>query len=376
MAAPETTTSDVRLDRLTKAFKETVAVRDLSLDIDQGEFFSLLGPSGCGKTTTLRMIGGFEEPTSGRVFLGGRDVTDLPSYKRDVNTVFQSYALFPHLNVFDNIAFGPRRKKKDESKGDMHERVHRSLQLVDLPGYETRKPSQLSGGEQQRVALARALINEPRVLLLDEPLGALDLKLRKQMQLEFKAIQQRVGITFVYVTHDQEEAMTMSNQIAVMRAGEIEQIGTPESMYESPATEFVASFLGASNLLDGVVKEKVGDVATVELTGGVIVRLPSERVAGLQGPIRVGVRPEKLIIEPKFGGSDQNAIMGVVRVAAFVGVSYQFAIETASGDTLTMYAQNLGADAIPRPGEEVRLAWQPQYTFAVKPDARLVEENA
>ncbi|MEA2477478.1 MAG: spermidine/putrescine transport system ATP-binding protein [Actinomycetota bacterium] len=376
MAVPEPPTSDVRLDHVTKAFKETVAVRDLSLDIDQGEFFSLLGPSGCGKTTTLRMIGGFEEPTSGRVFLGGRDVTDLPPYKRDVNTVFQSYALFPHLNVFENIAFGPRRKKKDESRGDMHERVRRSLQLVDLPGYETRKPSQLSGGEQQRVALARALINEPKVLLLDEPLGALDLKLRKQMQLEFKTIQQRVGITFIYVTHDQEEAMTMSNQIAVMRAGEIEQIGTPESMYESPATEFVASFLGASNLLDGVVKEKVGDVATVELTGGVIVRLPSERVAGLQGPIRVGVRPEKLTIEPKYGGSSQNAIMGIVRVAAFVGVSYQFAIEIATGDTLTMYAQNLGADAIPRPGEEVRLAWQPQYTFAVKPDARLVEENA
>ncbi|MDP9242776.1 MAG: spermidine/putrescine ABC transporter ATP-binding protein, partial [Actinomycetota bacterium] len=243
---------DVRLERVTKAFGDTVAVDDLSLDIQEGEFFSMLGPSGCGKTTTLRMIGGFEEPTRGTVYLGGRDVTDLPPYRRDVNTVFQSYALFPHLDVFENVAFGLRRKKVD--KADVQKRVTDSLRLVDLPGYEKRKPTQLSGGQQQRVALARALVNEPKVLLLDEPLGALDLKLRKQMQLELKRIQTEVGITFIYVTHDQEEAMTMSNRLAVMRHGKVEQIGAPEAVYESPATEFVAGFLGASNLLDGEVK--------------------------------------------------------------------------------------------------------------------------
>jgi spermidine/putrescine transport system ATP-binding protein len=245
---------DVRLERVTKAFGETVAVDDLSLDIQVGEFFSMLGPSGCGKTTTLRMIGGFEEPTRGTVYLGGRDVTELPPYRRDVNTVFQSYALFPHLDVFENVAFGLRRKKVD--RPDVKKRVTDSLRLVDLPGYEKRKPTQLSGGQQQRVALARALVNEPKVLLLDEPLGALDLKLRKQMQLELKRIQTEVGITFIYVTHDQEEAMTMSNRLAVMRHGRVEQIGAPEAVYESPATEFVAGFLGASNLLDGEVKEE------------------------------------------------------------------------------------------------------------------------
>src|SRR5438067_8006010 len=225
------------------------AVDDLSLDIEEGEFFSMLGPSGCGKTTTLRMIGGFEEPSSGTVYLGGRDVTDLPAYRRDVNTVFQSYALFPHLNVFENVAFGLRRKRVDKTEVDR--RVRESLALVDLPGFERRKPAQLSGGQQQRIALARALVNRPKLLLLDEPLGALDLKLRKQMQLELKRIQNEVGITFLYVTHDQEEAMTMSNRIAVMRHGRIEQIGAPEDVYEHPRTEFVAGFLGASNLLDG-----------------------------------------------------------------------------------------------------------------------------
>src|SRR5439155_18381808 len=219
----------------------------LVLEIEEGEFFSLLGPSGCGKTTTLRLIGGFEEPSSGTISLAGRNVTALPAYRRDVNTVFQSYALFPHLSIFDNIAFGLRRKGADKSQVD--QRVKEALQLVDLPGYEKRRPSQLSGGQQQRVPLARALVNRPRLLLLDEPLGALDLKLRKQMQLELKRIQRDVGITFLYVTHDQEEAMTMSNHLAVMRHGKIEQIGAPEDVYERPATEFVAGFLGASNLL-------------------------------------------------------------------------------------------------------------------------------
>ncbi|HYV01071.1 MAG TPA: spermidine/putrescine ABC transporter ATP-binding protein, partial [Actinomycetota bacterium] len=243
---------DIRLDRVTKLFGDTVAVNDLSLDIEEGEFFSMLGPSGCGKTTTLRMIGGFDDPTRGTIYLGGRDVTDLPPYRRDVNTVFQSYALFPHFNVFENVAFGLRRKKVDRS--EIERRVKESLELVDLVGFDRRKPGQMSGGQQQRVALARALVNRPKVLLLDEPLGALDLKLRKQMQLELKRIQEEVGITFIYVTHDQEEAMTMSNRLAVMRHGKAEQIGPPEDVYENPQTEFVASFLGASNLLDGELK--------------------------------------------------------------------------------------------------------------------------
>jgi spermidine/putrescine transport system ATP-binding protein len=228
---------DVRLERVTKAFGDTVAVDDLSLDIQEGEFFSMLGPSGCGKTTTLRMIGGFEEPTRGTVYLGGRDVTDLPPYRRDVNTVFQSYALFPHLDVFENVAFGLRRKKVD--KADVHRRVTDSLRLVDLPGYEKRKPTQLSGGQQQRVALARALVNEPKVLLLDEPLGALDLKLRKEMQIELTRIQQQVGITFIYVTHDQGEALSMSDRIAVMSQGVIQQLDAPNVIYDRPLTPFV-----------------------------------------------------------------------------------------------------------------------------------------
>src|SRR5919109_396960 len=283
---------DVRLDRVTKLFGDVAAVDDLSLDITTNEFFSLLGPSGCGKTTTLRIIGGFEDPSYGTVYLGGMDVTDLPPYRRDVNTVFQSYALFPHLDVFENVAFGLRRRKV--SKEDVERRVADSLRLVALAGFERRKPGQMSGGQQQRVALARALVNHPRVLLLDEPLGALDLKLRKQMQLELKTIQQEVGITFIYVTHDQEEAMTMSNRLAVMRHGHIEQLGAPEDVYEHPATEFVAGFLGASNLLDGQVKERGVTWATVIVTGGSTLAVQSERLNGQVSAIKVGVRPEKI----------------------------------------------------------------------------------
>jgi spermidine/putrescine transport system ATP-binding protein len=368
---------DVRLDRVTKEFGETVAVDDVSLDIPEGEFFSLLGPSGCGKTTTLRMIGGFEEPTRGTIYLKGRDVTDLPPYKRDVNTVFQSYALFPHLNVYENIAFGLRRRKVP--KDEIDRRVREAMRLVDLQGFEKRRPSQMSGGQQQRVALARALVNQPKVLLLDEPLGALDLKLRKQMQLELKRIQSEVGITFIYVTHDQEEAMTMSDRLAVMRAGRIEQIGPPEEVYENPQTEFVASFLGASNLLEGELKESTNGVATVLATGGTVVHLPADRAPYAVGTkVKVGVRPEKVHIavddgtEPPAGF---NSLTGTLRMSTYIGVSHQYKVEGPGGHTLTVWVQNLGDEPPPHPGERVRLAWRWEHTFAVLPQEGLVLEE-
>jgi spermidine/putrescine transport system ATP-binding protein len=368
---------DVRLERVTKDFGETVAVDDLSLDIAVGEFFSLLGPSGCGKTTTLRMIGGFEEPSRGTIFLRGRDVTDLPPHKRDVNMVFQSYALFPHLNVFENVAFGLRRRKV--SSDDIQTRVGRALKLVDLEGFEKRKPGQMSGGQQQRVALARALVNEPEVLLLDEPLGALDLKLRKQMQLELKRIQQEVGITFIYVTHDQEEAMTMSDRFAVMRNGKIEQIGPPEEVYENPQTEFVASFLGASNLLDGELKEQTNGESSILLAGGDLVHLPSERAPfGPGATVKVGVRPEKITIGSEDGSpvtSGLNAVSGLLRMSTYIGVSHQYKVEGPGGHELTVWVQNLGAEAAPRPGERVRLSWQREHTFAVLPQEGLTMEE-
>ncbi len=287
---------DVRLQDVTKIFAGQTAVDHLSLTIEGGEFFSLLGPSGCGKTTTLNMIGGFEQPTSGAIFLGGVDVSRQPAYKRDVNTVFQSYALFPHLDVFENVAFGLRRK--GVRGGEVDSRVRAILELVDLLGFERRKPGQLSGGQQQRVAVARALVNRPKLLLLDEPLGALDLKLRKQMQLELKRIQSDVGITFLYVTHDQEEAMVMSDRLAVMSGGRIEQIGRPDMVYDNPATEFVAGFLGASNLIPGDVIERGGDLATVRLDDGTLVHVTSKRL-GDRGPrVKIGVRPEKIRVMP------------------------------------------------------------------------------
>src|SRR3954462_3960228 len=252
--------ADVIIEHVTKRFDEVVAVDDLSLQIERGSFFAMLGPSGCGKTTTLRMIGGFEEPTDGVIYLGDAEGSRLPSYKRDVNTVFQSYALFPPLSIFENVAFGLRRK--GVAKAEVRERVGEALELVDLAGREKRRPNQLSGGQQQRVALARALVNRPRVLLLDEPLGALDLKLRKQMQLELKRIQHDVGITFVHVTHDQEEAMTMADTIAVMDSGHIEQLGSPTELYETPKTTFVAGFLGVSNLIQGTARDGVVETST------------------------------------------------------------------------------------------------------------------
>jgi spermidine/putrescine transport system ATP-binding protein len=359
---------DVRLAGVSKRFGDVAAVDDISLDILRGDFFSLLGPSGCGKTTTLRMIGGFEQPDEGVIELAGVNVAGLPPHRRDVNTVFQSYALFPHLNVFDNVAYGLRRRRiaKDHIPGQ----VRRILDLVDLPGFEARRTNQLSGGQQQRVALARALVNQPQVLLLDEPLGALDLKLRKQMQLELKGLQHEVGITFIYVTHDQEEAMTMSDRIAVMRSGRIEQVGPPEEVYERPATEFVAGFLGASNLLDGSVGPPDGAYRTIELVSGEKVRVPAGSVEGATQRVRLGVRPEKIRIaggaaEPSTNGD--NSIEGTVRDATFVGVSNVYTVATRDGHVVTVYAQNLGTstDRPPAPGETVTLSWHPEHTFVV-----------
>ena len=365
--------TDVRLDRVTKRFAEITAVDDLSLEIRPGEFFSLLGPSGCGKTTTLRMIGGFDDPSAGAIYLGGTDVTVLPPYRRDVNTVFQSYALFPHLSVFDNVAFGLRRRKRE--KQDVERRVTEALRLVDLPGFERRKPSQLSGGQQQRVALARALVNEPKVLLLDEPLGALDLKLRKQMQLELKRIQHEVGITFLYVTHDQEEAMTMSDRLAVMRHGRIEQIGPPEEVYERPSTEFVAGFLGASNLLEGHVATRADPWTTIVIAGGSALTISRDRLDGTETAVKVGVRPEKIRLERDEGDAPAgwNCIAGTLRVATFVGVSHQYTIEGPGGAVLTVYEQNLGGNGTPKEGEHVRLRWRPEHTFVVRPSTPIAE---
>ena len=366
---------DVRLEHVTKRFHDVVAVDDLSLDIEQGKFFSMLGPSGCGKTTTLRMIGGFEEATAGTIYLGETDVTGLPPFKRDVNTVFQNYALFPHLSVYENVAFGLRRKKVSDA--EIGKRVASMLDLVELPGYERRKPSQLSGGQQQRVALARALINHPRVLLLDEPLGALDLKLRKQMQIELKRIQTEVGITFIYVTHDQDEAMTMSDRIAVMRAGRIEQLGNPEELYERPKTAFVAGFLGVSNLLEGEVAGADGSLVTIKLRDGTLLRAPSEGVAS-SGPVRVGVRPEKLRVDARAeaGASNGlNALSGTVLDASYIGVSTQYLVQTAEGHRLTVYAQNLdtaGAGELLADGQPVQLTWKPQHTFVISGPAEHV----
>jgi spermidine/putrescine transport system ATP-binding protein len=358
---------DVRLDHVTKAFGETIAVEDLSLEIWKGEFFSMLGPSGCGKTTTLRMIGGFEEPTGGTVYLGDQDVTNLPPFRRNVNTVFQNYALFPHLSIYENVAFGLRRKKVADA--EIKTRVGQMLDLVELPGFEQRKPTMLSGGQQQRVALARALINHPQVLLLDEPLGALDLKLRKQMQIELKRIQTEVGITFIYVTHDQEEAMTMSDRIAVMRAGKIEQLGDPESLYERPETAFVAGFLGVSNLLEGEIAGHEGGMISIRLKDGTLIKAP----AGSNGQtsVRLGVRPEKLRVSSNDGqsaGTDVNAVDGTVLDASYIGVSTQYLVETRDGHKMTAYTQNLEtaglADLLAR-GAKVRLTWQPRHTFVL-----------
>jgi spermidine/putrescine transport system ATP-binding protein len=362
----------VRLVDVTKHFgPDVVAVDHVNLEVRDAEFFSLLGPSGCGKTTTLRMIGGFEEPTSGIIELQGRDVTWLPPYRRNVNTVFQNYALFPHLSIFENVAFGLRRRKVADA--EVRRRVAEMLQLVELPGYERRKPNQISGGQAQRVALARALINRPAVLLLDEPLGALDLKLRKQMQVELKRIQQEVGITFIYVTHDQEEAMTMSDRIAVMDKGRYEQLGDPEELYERPRTRFVASFLGVSNLLHGRADGTADDYGIVRLADGAAIRVPRAIVKGGAPEVEIGVRPEKIrIVE---AGSTPvngtNVLEGTVRDASYLGVSTQYIVELRSGEAVTVYEQNVARTvhgSLFQNGQQVQLCWSPDHTFVVGSD--------
>jgi spermidine/putrescine transport system ATP-binding protein len=366
----------VRLVEVTKQFGDVVAVDHINLEVEEGEFFSLLGPSGCGKTTTLRMIGGFEQPTSGLIELQGQDVTWLAPYRRNVNTVFQSYALFPHLTIFENVAFGLRRKGVRDA--EVRSRVTQMLDLVELPGYERRKPNQISGGQAQRVALARALINRPAVLLLDEPLGALDLKLRKQMQVELKRIQQEVGITFIYVTHDQEEAMTMSDRIAVMNEGRYEQLGEPEALYERPKTRFVAGFLGVSNLLIGRIDGSADGYALVNLADDTRVRVPSALVNG-HAEIEVGVRPEKIRLHAsdREAPTGHNRLQGVVRDASYLGVSTQYVVEARGGARITVYEQNVERATraeLWEPGEEVQLTWSPDHSFVVQ-GSRPTEET-
>jgi spermidine/putrescine transport system ATP-binding protein len=364
---PVAPSPEIQLLDLEKRFREVRAVDGVTLEVGTGEFFSLLGPSGCGKTTTLRMIGGFELPTGGRILLRGRDVTyDAPD-KRPVNMVFQNYALFPHLDVGDNIAFGLRRKGVD--KPEIVRRVAEALELVHLDDYARRKPNQLSGGQQQRVALARALVNRPNVLLLDEPLGALDLKLRKRLQIELKRIQIEVGITFVYVTHDQEEALTMSDRIAVMNHGKVEQLGTPEALYERPATRFVADFIGTTNLLRGEVISTDADCAVIRLESG--ETCPVGRAGRAVGDgVDISLRPEAISIRehdpdaPAGPGMPAPwSLTAVVEQAAYLGASVQYQVRTAGGSAMTILAPKVGV-RLPV-GSPVALSWPPDEALVL-----------
>ncbi|MFM8155305.1 MAG: ABC transporter ATP-binding protein [Actinomycetes bacterium] len=354
---------DLRLENLTKRFGDTAAVDDLTLTIPAGSFFALLGASGCGKTTTLRMVAGLEDPTAGTIRIGDADVTRMPPHKRPVNTVFQSYALFPHLDIFENVAFGLRRR----GIKDVNAPVMAMLELVELAPLARRKPAQLSGGQQQRVAVARALINQPEVLLLDEPLGALDLKLRRQMQIELKRIQTEVGTTFVHVTHDQEEAMTMADTVAVMNKGRIEQMGHPAEIYESPRTVFVANFLGQANLIEG---RKSGSGEFVDVSAhGETFRLPAERNFATAESVIVGVRPEKLTVLDLIDSSkvpDQhNRARGRVTDVSYTGVSTQYLVRTAWGQELIVFEQNSIVGDRCEVGDEVIVHWSPSHTFGL-----------
>jgi spermidine/putrescine transport system ATP-binding protein len=353
----------IRLDGVSRRFGETVAVDSIDLELPPGEFFALLGPSGCGKTTTLRMVGGFELPSAGTVYLDGRDVTGLPPYKRDVNTVFQSYALFPHLNVFDNVAFGLRRRRQ-LGRDEVRRRVDQNLELVGLAGLGRRKPTQISGGQAQRVALARALVNHPKVLLLDEPMGALDARIRKTMQVELKRIQREVGITFLYVTHDQAEAMAMSDRLAVMHAGRCEDMGPPVRVYDQPATRFVAEFLGSCNLLELTV-----DSGSVRLVDGTGVRTPGDDPPAPGATL--GVRPEKLIVSARgsgVGGTDANRLEATVMTATYLGASTEYELTAPWGGPLRAFAQNLDPDARLEAGDPCEVTWDRRHGFLLAPD--------
>jgi spermidine/putrescine transport system ATP-binding protein len=345
----------VELSAVTKRFGEFIAVDELTLDIYEGEFFSLLGPSGCGKTTTLRMIAGFEEPTEGGISVGGDPMRRVPPYRRPVNTVFQSYAIFPHLNVFDNVAFGLRRSGV---KGEeLHKRVTDACEMVQLSGFEKRKPSMLSGGQQQRVALARALVNRPEVLLLDEPLGALDLKLRKEMQLYLKDLQHEVGITFIYVTHDQEEALTMSDRIAVMNEGRVQQVADPPTLYELPRNRFVSDFIGQTNVFSGTVESVSGKRITLSTPSGKVEATAREVEVEVGAEAHAAVRPEKV----RFGSEGDNVSTVWIRQIVYLGVSTQYIAELPDGGKLVLYQQNSREDANPEIGEEVAVVWDARH---------------
>jgi spermidine/putrescine transport system ATP-binding protein len=361
----------VRLTGISKSYGSFTAVHPLDLAVPAGSFFALLGASGCGKTTTLRMIAGLEAPSTGAVHLGGRDVTALPPYKRPVNTVFQNYALFPHLDVYENVAFGLRRR----GIRSVRKQVGEMLDLVQLGPLARRRPHQLSGGQQQRVAVARALINRPEVLLLDEPLGALDLKLRRQMQLELKRIQTEVGITFVHVTHDQEEAMTMADTIAVMNAGRVEQLGAPADLYENPESTFVANFLGTSNLITAQVTG-VRDGTVTLGAGGLTLRLPAARCPGgaatAGSRMLAGVRPEKIALAHRDDEAEipagRNRVPGTVVDSSFTGVSTQVLVDSPVGAGLEVYVPNVDRDTRLVPGAPVVLHWNPAHTFGLDAD--------
>ena len=342
---------EIQLTELTKRFADVTAVDGIDLHVPGGEFFSLLGPSGCGKTTTLRMIAGFEQPSEGRILLDGNDVAYTPPHKRNVNTVFQNYALFPHLNVFDNVAFGLRRAKRP--KGEVKERVTRALELVQLAGYGKRKSSQLSGGQQQRVALARALVLNPAVLLLDEPLGALDAKLRKALQIELKALQQEVGITFLYVTHDQEEALTMSDRLAVMNAGRVEQVGVPRDVYEDPETLFVADFLGVSNLMDATAHGASDGSCRVAVEGFELEARGGD--TDVTGPAKIVIRPERVELELHGAPAGPNRLPGMIERVVYVGSVIQVIVRAATGESLQALVQNTGKGVAYEQGTPVQI---------------------
>ncbi len=353
--------ADVVLRRATKTFGAVVAVNDLTLEIPRGIFLSLLGPSGCGKTTTLRLVAGFEQPSQGDIFIRGQRVNLVPAYRRDFSMVFQNFALFPHMTVADNVAFGLRMRRCPRDERDV--RVREALALVHLAGMEDRYPRQLSGGQQQRVALARAIVVRPAVLLLDEPLGSLDKKLREEMQVELRQLQRAIGITAVFVTHDQEEALTLSDRVAIMNAGKIEQMGTPRELYERPATDFVANFLGVSNAFDGRVAAREGEDALVTI-GPIQVRLPWESGLEVGGPIRVAVRPEKIRLGPR---EEKAGMPARVRHVVYLGATTHFHLEGPEGQLVIVHVQNVSPDTtLWTPGDEVTCHVEPKSLFVLR----------